>query len=340
MQKIKSIRTLAVSAVLSTVLTAAAADEAVKYVPNIHGTIRPRFEMSTDGGEERFQVRNARLSFDGRIATWADYYINLDLCDRGKMKILDVWARASLGGGVSAQAGQFRMPFGVDPFRAPHQYYFANRSTIGKEMCNYRAVGAKLSWAVRNTPLKLEAGAFNPTAIGDHDVWNKSLAYAASATLTPGNTKFSTGFMSIRPYGVRANMFDFTAGWGAGRWIVEAEYMYKHYTNSEFDNAHAYSVFADYHMPVKLGVFNKLSFQGRFDGITDHSDANPGEEGYLTVTDHARNRVTVGSTISYIRSKSMYLDLRLNYEKYFYHHGYEPSAAGGDKIVAELVLRF
>lgn len=320
-------------------LAASAADSTFTYVPQIHATLRPRLEIATESGEYRFQMRNARLVISGYAARPVDYFINIDLCDRGKMKILDAWGRLAITPRFKVQAGQFRMPFGIDPFRAPHQYYFANRSFIGKQMCNYRAVGGKIDY-IPLPQLTMEFGAFNPTAIGDHEVWSKKLAYSGRAVFTPGPWKFATGFMSIRPHGVRANLIDATAGWSAGRWIVEGEYMYKHYVNRSHVPAHAYSIFADYRMPIRLGYLNRLSFQGRFDGLTDHSDSSVDDKGLLSTTDHARNRITVGSTISYIHSKSVFVDFRIDYEKYFYSHGFTPEASGSDRIVAEFVFRF
>lgn len=326
------------AAVFMAALTANAADT-VDLTPHIHGALRSRFEWDTETGDYRFQVRNARVTLDGKVATWADYFIQTDLCDQGKMKILDAWARATLGGGVRFQAGQFRMPFGVDPFRAPSNYIFSNRSFLGKQMCNYRAVGAKLSWQA-NKAVLLEGGAFNPKAIGDHAVWENSLAYAARALVTPGPWKFSAGIMSIRPNGVRANLWDATAGWSDGRLTLEGEFMHKHYVRDRHRGSNSYTLFADYRIPVKLGVFNRLSFQGRFDGITDHSNATPDANGYLITNDPARRRVTLGSTITYFHSSIIYVDLRVNYEKYMYNHDVVPAQGNGDKLVAEVVVRF
>ncbi len=325
---------------LTATLTATAAD-AVDYTPHIHGTVRPRFEWSTTTGDYRFQVRNARVALDGKVASWADYFVQTDLCDQGKMKILDAWARASFGSGVRLQAGQFRMPFGVDPFRAPNNYYFANRSFIGKQVANYRAVGAKISWQVAKSPLLLEAGAFNPTAIGDHTGWHNTLAYAARALATPGPWKFSAGVMSIRPAGVRANLYDLTAGWSDGRLTVEGEYMHEHYTHKRHRTTHAYAFFADYRIPVSWGPINRLSFQGRYDGMTNHSSLTPDSDGMLLTDNPARRRITVGSTITYWHSGSIYVDFRIDYEKYMYNHGLKATTSdGGDKLVAEVVLRF
>lgn len=318
----------------------AAANDSIDYRPNIHGTVRARFEYATSTDEYRFQVRNARLSVDGKIMKEISYFINTDLCDRGKMKILDAWARAEFAPSLSLQAGQFRMPFGIDPFRAPHQYYFANRSFIGKQMCNYRAVGAMLIYDIPAFPLKIEAGAFNPYTIGDHTPWSRKLAAAGKVTYSHSGIRLSTGVSTIRPHNIRANLLGACAGWENGRWTVEAEYMHKHYVNKARKAAHAYSVFANWWMPVKAGIFNRLSFQGRFDGLTDHSDTAPDENGAIATTDPARNRLTGGATLTYFRKKNMFFDFRVNYEKYFYHKDFTPTAEAGDKLVAELVLRF
>lgn len=335
----KCVRLIILTVIALQCSMSALGNERVDYRPNVHGTVRTRWEMETATGDNRFQVRNARLSVDGRIAPAIDYFLNTDLCDRGKMKILDAWARIGIADGLRFQAGQFRMPFGVDPFRGPHTYIFANRSFIGKQVCNVRAVGAKLSYTFPQIPLTVEAGAFNPTPIGDHSVWQRRLAYAGKAEYRWGNVKMSAGMQSLRPDGVRINLLDGAVTWTSGRWIVEGEYMNKHYTRRTHPSCHAYNVFADYHMPLRAGVFNRLSFQGRFDGMTAHSSGTRDDNGQLVTDDAARNRITLGSTISYNR-KSVYLDLRANYEKSFFHSGVDIPQGVGDRLVLELVLRF
>ncbi|MDE6279363.1 MAG: porin, partial [Paramuribaculum sp.] len=148
---------------------------ATDNTPKFHATLRTRAELSTETGEYRFQVRNARAVLSGNVGPSVSYFINTDLCDAGKMKILDAWAKLKIAKGLYVQGGQFRMCFGVDPFVAPHQYYFSDRSFIGKQMCNYRRVGAKVDYNIPTLPLTLEAGIFNPTSIADHNGWNKRL---------------------------------------------------------------------------------------------------------------------------------------------------------------------
>ncbi len=307
-------------------LSAIAADtELVNYLPKINGTVRTRWEMETPTGESRFQVRNARLSLAGNIAPAISYFINTDLCDRGKMKILDAWGRIEIASGIGFQAGQFRMPFGVDPFRAPHTYFFANRSFIGKQVCNYRAVGAKL--ALNFAPFTIEGGVFNPTPIGEHETWSKKVTAAGQIILKAADFKFVTGVQTVIVNGIRANLIDGAIGWSRDRWTVEGEYMHEHFTHRAYTECHAYNLFADYRMPVKAGIFNRLSFQGRFDGMTRNVD------------EPSRNRVTVGSTLTYAHGK-MFADLRANFEKYLYHNNQRGPQGERDKVVVEMVIRF
>lgn len=308
--------------------------------PKFHATLRTRAELSTLTGEYRFQVRNARAVLSGNAGSSVSYFINTDLCDAGKMKILDAWAKLKIAKGLYVQGGQFRMCFGVDPFVAPHQYYFSNRSFIGKQMCNYRRVGVKLDYNIPTLPLTLEAGIFNPTSIADHNGWNKRLDAAGRLLFTPGPWIFSTGVMTLSPHGRRANLTGLCIGYNPGSFIIEAEYMLKHYTRSPLRDAHAYQIFASKTFPVKWGMFNTFAIHGRFDGLTDHSNSELDDNNQQYISDPARNRITAGVTLGYFKTKNLFADLRLDYEKYFYHSSTHVTATMGDKAVVELILRF
>ncbi len=73
--------------------------------------------------------------------------------------------------------------------------------------------------------------------------------------------------------------------------------------------------------------------------MTAHSNGLRNDLGQLSTTHSARNRITVGGTLSY-NYKAIHCDLRLDYEKYFYHHDAVVPVGGGDKICAEMVIRF
>ena len=336
-------------AITAAVAFASFAAKAVENLstPQIHGVLRTRFEATTEEPVEyRFQVRYARLTLGGDIGSSIKYFVQTDLCDQGKMKILDVWSRINITRALYFQAGQFRMPFGVETFQAPSNYVFVDRSYMGKQMCNYRAVGAKLAYTFQYAPLLVEAGAFNPRAIGDHNVWQNRFAASGKATWSPGSLIFSAGMASIVPDSVRANLFDASAGFHKGRWQTRAEYMFEHYTGKAHPDSHAWTLWADYRFPVKAGIFNTMSVQGRYDGITNHASlaANPvslpGEPLRLDTTTPTRNRITAGVTMTAFVSSTLSADVHANYEYIMYHSGQSGNRGEQSKAVVELVLRF
>lgn len=322
---------------MATAFSAAADDKAFSYVPEIHGAMRGRWEVNTNSGDQRFQVRNTRVTLGGKIAPQIGYFVQTDFCDRGSMKILDAYGYLGLAKGLDLRMGQFRMPFGVEPFRAPANYIFSNRSFMGKQVMNYRAVGARLAYTLPKTPVTLEFGAFNPKSIGDHTPWNRTVAYSGKATFAdvkgPNATglTFSASYGSIKPAAVRANLVDAFASWQNSNVLVAGEYMYKHYCNSSAKNNHSWLAFVDWHKPVSLGMFNQWSVQGRYDGMTDHMNMTTG------AIESKRQRVTLGTTLTY-QYKAVHADVRLNYEKYF--GGYKENGYSPDVLSAELVVRF
>lgn len=314
----------------------------INYTPLIHGVVRTRWEGEWEDDSEfaqRFQVRNARISIEGKVLPQLDYYIRFDACDRGKMKILDAWARWKFAGHWRVQAGQFRVPYAVDCFRGPGTYVFANRSFMVKHMLNMREAGAKIGYYGTTLPLTVEAGVFNSEPMADHDVWQTNMNYAAKATWKAGNVEFSASFISSEPDSVRMNYVDGAITWSAGRWLVEGEYQHQHYTHKAHAATDGWNIFASYAIPLRNSAFNSLSFQGRYDGMTAHSTGTRDDDGKLITNNPARQRITVGSTVE-VMKKPLRAAIRLNYEKYFYKNGVTASKGENDKVVAELVVKF
>ena len=310
--------------------------------PRINGAIRARYEYATQGGEERFQVRNARLTIAGDLAPAIDYYIQADLYDRGDMKILGAWGQLELAKGLKLRGGQFRLPMGTDCFRGPATYIFANRSFLVRRMNNVRGVGAMLacSGAFAGGSWGLDCGAFNPTSITDQKRWVKELAYAAKGRVTVGNTTVEAGWETLCPDLVRINLAGASVNCRLGGLTLEGEYLYKHDTHGAHKAAHGWQVFGNYAFPVKRGMFNSASVQARYDGITAHSDGITDDSDRLVTNFDACNRITAGGTVTY-SYKRVHCDIRLSYEKFFYHKDHmrgNPDAE--DKICAELVVRF
>ncbi len=311
-----------------------------EYIPEIHGTIRGKYEYQFEDNKGRFQVRNARFSLSGKVAPIVSYKAEIDLSDEGAIKMLDAYARITPLPTFDITIGQMRVPFTIDAHRSPHQQYFANRSFIAKQVGNVRDVGATLAYTWKiGIPVRLEAGIFNGSGLTNQkDFWTNRINYSAKAHLQlPKGFNLVGSVQKISPENISIQMYDVGAYYHAGRWHVEAEFLRKHYAGGAFKPVNAFDGFVCYDQPLPK-VFEKISFLGRFDCMSDHSNGEAGEGGTLVVDDAARKRLTVGTTLSLV--KPFVADLRVNYENYFYDNNALAAVSERDKIVVELMVRF
>ena len=325
-------------------------DEKVDYRPNIHGTIRSKYEYQTEEGEGRFEVRNARISVDGNVAPRVSYKAEIDLSDEGSIKMLDAYTRLKWLETGQFTIGQMRVPFTIDAHRSPHQQYFANRSFIAKQVGNVRDVGAVVGYkANAGFPIMLEAGLFNGSGLTNQkDFWTNSVNYSAKAQFFfPKGFNLTLSTQRIKPDQVSVMMYDAGAYYHANGWHIEAEYLYKHYANDAFESVSAVDAFAAYDIKLnKKSFIRYITPLVRYDYMGDHSDgkhytvtdAQGQSVSKLIVNDYQRSRLTGGVTLS-IR-KPFVSDIRINYEKYFYRNGAEPKTSERDKFVVELMTRF
>ena len=311
------------------------------YKPEIHGTIRAKYEYQTSMGAGRFEVRTARVSITGNVLPKVAYKAEIDLSDEGQIKMLDAYARLFPLKDFTVTAGQMRVPFTIDAHRSPHEQYFANRSFIAKQVGNVRDVGLTLGYTFPTAmPIILEGGLYNGSGLTNQKVWHKDVNYSAKAQLFPADGfNLTLSVQGIQPEDVWMHSYDIGAYYETERFHIEAEYLYKQYSHNAFDDVHSVDAFVNYDLPLRK-VFNKMSFLARYDMMTDHSDGETRDEntGALSITDYKRHRLTAGITFSL--SKAFRTDLRLNYEKYFYSSGNIPKESEQDKVVLELMVRF
>ena len=311
------------------------------YKPEIHGTIRAKYEYQTSMGAGRFEVRTARVSITGNVLPKVAYKAEIDLSDEGQIKMLDAYARLFPLKDFTVTAGQMRVPFTIDAHRSPHEQYFANRSFIAKQVGNVRDVGLTLGYTLPTAmPIVLEGGLYNGSGLTNQKVWHKDVNYSAKAELFPAEGfNLTLSAQGIQPLDVWMHSYDIGAYYETDRFHIEAEYLYKQYSHHAFDDVHSVDAFVNYDLPLRR-VFNKMSFLARYDMMTDHSDGETRDEetGALCITDYKRHRLTAGITLSL--SKAFRTDLRLNFEKYFYPEGSIAKESEQDKVVLELMVRF
>lgn len=323
-------------------------EDKVDRTPEVHGTIRGKYEYQPEEGQGRFQVRNARVSLDGDLNKVVSYKVEIDLSDEGKIKMLDTYTRIKPLRGLDFTIGQMRAPFTIDAHRSPHLQYFANRSFIAKQVGNVRDVGATIGYSFNvGFPIILQAGMFNGSGLTNQkDFWTSNVNFSAKAQLFfPRGFNLTLSTQKIRPDNVSVMMYDAGAYYHAHGWHAEVEYLYKHYGHGAFKPVHALDAFVSYDIPLRKCFFTKISPLIRYDYMSDHSDglrynAEGGEdvEGSLVINDYQRSRITGGVTLSL--DLPFVSDIRLNYEKYFYRDGAIAKPSEKDKIVVEFMTRF
>ncbi|MDE6097888.1 MAG: hypothetical protein K2L80_00325 [Muribaculaceae bacterium] len=312
-----------------------------QYLPKIGAALRTRYELDTENASSRFQVRNARVRLSGQVGPKIEYFMQADFCDQGKFQMLDAYAAFLPDTHWRLIAGQTRVPFSPDASRAPGNYFFANRSFIGRYMGNQRSVGVKACYNAGALPLYVEGGVFNSAPIGNHEIWNGHFTYGITGSYTIGGVITpEIGFKSDVPKGgIRTNLLSAALTLRSGHWFAEGEYVLQTYSRNRFKRCHGFNVQAQYATAVNAGIFNHWSAELRYDGMSDHSGALPGDDGLIVCDYIRRQRVTAGTTLSYYRG-SAHVDLRLNYEQYFYPSAYTVPEGAGNKLVAEIILYF
>ena len=155
--------------------------------------------------------------------------------------------------------------------------------------------------------------------------------------ITPVGLTLQASVQKISPSGFNTYLYDGGVTYQAGCFTVEAEYLRKHYAHEAFNDVDALDALICYDQPLQK-VFRKMSFLCRYDLMTNHSDGSVDEQGKLKLTDAKRQRLTGGITLS--MAQKMNADIRLNYEKYFYHDISLAKPSERDKAVVELVVHF
>ena len=139
--------------------------EKQKFMPQIHGILRGKYEYEPDLNASRFEVRNARLSVDGNMPLKSSYKLEVDLCDESAIKMKDAWVRVNPISTFRITLGQQRMPFSIDAHRNPSAQFFANRSFIAKQVGDMRDVGAAVGYDIismgNRKILSVDAGIYN-----------------------------------------------------------------------------------------------------------------------------------------------------------------------------------
>ena len=317
--------------------------EPMDYVPLIQGTVRAKYEYQPIMNAHRFQVRNVRFDISGYVCPIVAYRIEYDFCDKGDDKLTNAYVRVFPVKGLAMSLGAIKLPYGIENGRSPHNYYFANRAFVGKQLASLRDVGFTVGYTLKEVfPFSIEAGIYNGSGIAVHEEWRKEFNYAGKLDINPArwfNARFS--FLSDKPEAIRMNYYNlglYSDFYGVH---IEAEGVYKTYSRNAFAPTYGVNAFVNYDLMLPK-VFHKMSFAVRYDMMTDNCEGLLPDDGTSAlrygIDDAMRHRVTGGITLSF--AKPFVADLRINYEKYFYRDWSLADPSEQDKLVVEIVARF
>ncbi|WP_302582316.1 porin, partial [uncultured Bacteroides sp.] len=241
---------------LSIFALSAVAQDKNPFIPEIHGTIRAKYEYEPQIDNGRFEIRNARLSVEGKVISIVRYKAEIDLSDEGTIKMLDAYIRLQPKDVLKFTFGQMRVPFTIDAHRSPHLQYFANRSFIAKQVGNVRDVGASASWTFNDRmPITLEGGIFNGSGLTNQKhFWTNNYNFSFKAqTMIARQFNITLSCQKANAGDVNVMMYDAGVYWQNRRWHIEAEYLRKHYAHGSFTPVNAVDAFAAYRLPLKKG---------------------------------------------------------------------------------------
>jgi len=221
----------------------------------LSGYVQARYQHSpaerfNDGGD----IRRARVSLEGNPLPALDWKLQWDLAGSrravtgvsagppltttsaavGRAQLLDAIIGYRLPSGVRLQAGQFKIPFGVENLQSSTRLELINRSTVTEALAPGRDLGAQgrdiglmAGGSARGGELEWSPGVFNGAGINNGDD-NDRKDLAARLTWKPA-----------APLHLGAAVYDGAAGaarsrhdrtglellYRTGRWNVQAEYM-------------------------------------------------------------------------------------------------------------------
>ncbi len=117
----------------SSLFLSAQETDSIAY-PNfkVDGTLKNKFEYSTESNMSRFSVRNSRIGVSGNINPYSAYRVQVELSNEGKFSVLDLSGTLKPIEGLSVTLGQTSIPLFNSYVVSPGTMMFANRAFLGK----------------------------------------------------------------------------------------------------------------------------------------------------------------------------------------------------------------
>ncbi|MFR9534917.1 MAG: hypothetical protein SNG49_08770 [Rikenellaceae bacterium] len=326
----------------------------VSLEPVIFGSVRAKYEGSTEADYGRFNVRNSRLGVKGLTSEYMRYAMQIDFNNEGKVSILDSYV-AFMAGNFELSLGQQQYHFNADLDRGPSSSLFSNRSFLAKYLTTYydpsdndvstigsRDIGAVISYKFpTKIPVSITAGLMNGSGANNPD-WSQTVNYVGRLAVgsSEGFQVAGSLYSGYTPLGQKIEMYGAELRYAGSDYLLEAAFAERKLEQDGTQtltaaHVHGYKVFnfnkesmVDYLAPhLRWDMGNGIEFENQFDGFIDRYDAN---------------RITVALNIGFAQ-KWIGSEIRLAYEEYIVGTSHTDSAINPllqDKFTIEFITSF
>ncbi len=329
-------------------------EEEVSYSPEIFGSVRAKYEQSTEADLHRFNVRNSRLGVKGLTSENMKYAIQIDFNNEGKVSILDSYV-AYVAGNFEVSLGQQQYHFNADLDRGPSSSLFSNRSFLSKYLTTYydaeandvstigsRDIGALASYKFKSKiPVTITAGLMNGSGANNPE-WSNKINYVGrltvgAATGLQGAVSYYHGYT---PLTQKIEMYGAELRYAGSNYIVEAAFAERKLQQDGTQtltaaHIHGYRKFylndkwgVDHVAPhLRWDMGNGIEFENQESMLVDRYDAS---------------RITVALNIGFAK-KWIGSEIRLSYEEYMVGTTHTDAAINPllqDKFTIEFIASF
>ncbi len=324
----------------------------IDYTPELFGSVRAKFEQSTETGIHRFNVRNSRLGVKGFTSENLSYAIQIDFNNEGKVSILDSYVAYNTGN-FKFSIGQQQYHFNADLDRGPSSSLFSNRSFLSKYLTTYYSEGKVSSIGSRDIgivagykfpiklPVSLTAGLMNGSGANNPE-WTNSVNFVTRLAVgdqsgLQGAVSYYTG---TTPLAQDIEMYGAEIRYAGKDFLIEsafAERKLEQDGTKTITAAHVhgyYSFNIDNECPInyiaphlRWDMGNGIEFINKESALVDRYDSN---------------RITVALNIGFAK-KWIGAEVRLAYEEYLVGTTHTDAAINPllqDKYTIEFITSF
>jgi hypothetical protein len=298
-----------------------------KWIPNVYGVIRAKFEYNINTDKGRFDVRNARFGMKNTIGNYFGYKFEIDFSDEGKIKMLDAYVSFIPVKNLLFTFGQMKATFSTEYMLFPSDFEFSNRPFIDKRICkDLRDIGFRAAYKYEGKlPFELNATIMNGNGFNNPE-WTSRFAYGGRAVIGPfkgfsAQLNYFGGIISDYP----TQMVDYGLRYEYKNFVINSEYSQKTLTDTTGSyTQNSLFVYSLYRFYFKKGMLRNLVPAVRYDFFSQNMKSGIIEP----------QRITVGLTLGF--DKLNFANIRFNYEKYLY----KTIPDLEDKFTVELIARF